>query len=105
MEENRAIGLVLYIVFANDELEVFMSAIRILSAGCLAIVLLLAAGCGDDESVVTPPGNKPKLTQVTNDPGQELLPRFTPGGEQIVYEAWRFPEGDRRVLITSESLP
>ncbi len=43
--------------------------------------------------------------RVTNDPGQELLPRFTPGGDQIVYEAWRFPEGDRRVLITSETLP
>jgi hypothetical protein len=43
--------------------------------------------------------------RVTNDPGQELLPRFTPGGDQIVFEAWRFPEGDRRVLITIETLP
>ncbi len=43
--------------------------------------------------------------RVTNAPGQELLPRFTPGGDQIIFEAWRFPEGDRRVLITIETLP
>jgi len=43
--------------------------------------------------------------QVTNDPGQELLPRFTPGGAQILFEAWRFPEGDRRVMITKDPLP
>jgi len=47
-------------------------------------------------------GNK---VRVTNFPGQELFPRFTPGGEQILFEAWRFPEGDRRILITSEPLP
>jgi hypothetical protein len=48
-------------------------------------------------------GSDPR--RITNDPGQELLPRFTPGGDQIVFEAWRFPEGDRRVLITREPLP
>ena len=43
--------------------------------------------------------------RVTNLPGQELLPRFTPSGRQILFEAWRFPEGDRRVMITMEELP
>ncbi|MCB1161068.1 MAG: hypothetical protein R3C71_03990 [Candidatus Krumholzibacteriia bacterium] len=45
------------------------------------------------------------VTRVTNAPGQELYPRFTPNGQQILYEGWLFPEGVRRVMITVEPLP
>jgi len=38
--------------------------------------------------------------QITNDPGQELFPRFTPDGDQILYEAWLYPDGARRAMIT-----
>jgi hypothetical protein len=42
--------------------------------------------------------------RVTNNPGQELFPRFTPSGMQILYEAWTWPDGERRILLTLEEL-
>ncbi len=44
-------------------------------------------------------------TRVTNDPGQELYARFTPDGQQLLFEGWLFPAGVRRVMITIEPLP
>ena len=45
------------------------------------------------------------VDRVTNSLGQELYPRFTPDGNQILYEAWLYPDGNRRVMITVEDLP
>ena len=45
------------------------------------------------------------VNRVTNDPGQELYARFTPDGQQLLYEAWLFPAGTRRVMLTIEALP
>lgn len=45
------------------------------------------------------------VDRVTNGLGQELFPRFTPNGEQILYEGWLAPAGQRRVMITVEELP
>lgn len=45
------------------------------------------------------------LDRVTNSLGQELYPRFTPDGNQILYEGWIYPDGSRRVMITVEDLP
>jgi len=45
------------------------------------------------------------VNRVTNDPGQELFARFTPDGQQLLYEGWLFPAGTRRVMITVEPLP
>jgi hypothetical protein len=45
------------------------------------------------------------LVRVTNSRGQELYPRFTPDGSQILYEGWLYPDGNRRVMITVEELP
>jgi len=45
------------------------------------------------------------LERVTNSLGQELYPRFTPDGSQLLYEGWLYPDGNRRVMITVEELP
>ncbi len=46
-----------------------------------------------------------ELVRVTNSRGQELYPRFSPNGAQILYEGWLYPDGNRRVMITVEELP
>jgi hypothetical protein len=45
------------------------------------------------------------VNRVTNDPGQELYARFTPDGQQLLFEGWLFPAGTRRVMITVDPLP
>jgi hypothetical protein len=51
------------------------------------------------------PAAGPPGTRVTNLQGQELFPRFTPAGNQILFEAWLFPGGERRAMITVGELP
>ncbi len=46
-----------------------------------------------------------ELVRVTNSRGQELYPRFTPDGDQLLYEGWLYPDGNRRVMITVGPLP
>ena len=62
-----------------------MSAIRLSGAICTMIALLVLAGCGDDEAVVTPPGKAPQLTQVTNDAGNDQNPDWSPDGSKIAF--------------------
>ncbi|MCP4546144.1 MAG: hypothetical protein GY835_06735 [bacterium] len=102
------------LTITNDNVEVAGESVNLTESGSLEsypsysdegdkIVYCSSLYGSSDVWVMSPDGSN--QVQVTNEPGQELFPRFTPGGRQILYEGWLFPAGVRNVMITTGELP